>query len=301
LKQSEVKSVSPRSQLLVITLAALTLSLGVYLIPHSHKLSHLDFSPKGANSVQFCDPDRPRVIAVENRIPRVTIAYFEADTLKAGKTTHASFGLYAASGKPIGLHELTEGTNQNFQIILVSPYLDDVQLIEPYPISPNGRWAFDFKPTTEGNYRIFADITPEATQAEIYTSTNFPVSAGEQKVSPAATHSDLIQATLIKPTPILYAGQPYELCLILKSKNHEMITVIPSLGSFAHLIVIDKQRTSFINAKTDPQHVTHSLDSHSPEFFFNISLPDPGTYTVWAEVNISGTVEYYSFPLTVEP
>jgi hypothetical protein len=301
LNLSAKNSLSITAQIILISLGASVLLFLVYSSPNSSKLSHLDFNPRGKNSVEFCDPNNPRIIAVENKIPRVSLQNLSAKLLPTVFTTSATFDLLSASGKLIGPKELSEATNQNFQIILASPSLDDVQIVEPNPTHSNGTWTFNFSPKFQGEYVLFADITPEVTQAEIYTSARFNVLKGQSFVNKLPQIEDAVRANLINPTPILYSGQAYEFTLKLITKGNETISVIPSFGSFAHLIVIDSKRASFINLKTDPKHIAHNLDTHAPEFFFDLTLPDPGLYYVWAEINLSGTIKYYPFKLKIEP
>ena len=288
-------------QATLITAAAAVIVLSVYFFRKSEKLSFVDFNPPGSNNVQFCDPTRPRVITVENKVPRILLSDLQVKSNPNSVLVHVEFHVLSATRKPVTDTDLSSKNTAHFQLIAASPSLDDIQLLEPHYNAKEGSWSFEFSPQAEGNYSLFADLIPEATQAEIYTSAHVTLpKLTPSRLKPTA-QTDTIKAELIKPSPKLYAGQAYELSIQLTDKNNKPILVIPQLGSFAHLIVIDTSQTAFINARVDPLHIDHTIDLHTPTFFFNLLVPDPGTYVLCTAVNISGKLNYFTFPLTIEP
>jgi hypothetical protein len=288
-------------QAMLITAVAAIIVVSVYFFRKTDKLSFIDFNPPGSNNVEFCDPTRPRVISLENKVQRVILSDLQVKSNYHSNVVNVEFHLLSSTRKPITNTDLSTKTIANFQLIAASSSLDDIQLLEPHYNSKDGLWSFEFTPKAAGNYSLFADLIPEATQVEIYTSAHIILPEVNHALSRSTETQETIKADLIKPSPKLYAGQVYELSIQLTNKNNNPILIIPQLGSFARLIVIDASQTAFINTKVDPQHINHTIDLHAPTLFFNLLVPDPGTYVICAAVNISGKLNYFKFQLTVEP
>ena len=55
---------TPRTQIILITLGAIGLYAGIRSLPTGTNLSHTDFRVAGGNSIEFCDPSNPQFIPV---------------------------------------------------------------------------------------------------------------------------------------------------------------------------------------------------------------------------------------------
>ncbi len=76
------------------------------------------------------------------------------------------------------------------------------------------------------------------------------------------------------------------------------------MDAYAHLVAFDRERGGFAHlhprgqqpgAKTMPKP-----DTHRPELWFDLTIPTPGHYVVWAQVNLAGREVYLPFALRVE-
>ena len=94
---------------------------------------------------------------------------------QAGADVSATLTLTTFSGKPIAPEDLQVVQTKRIHLLVVDPSLDDYQHVHPEPGRRPGEWVFSFRPRFGGNYRLFADFTPVATNRGLYAETEMSV------------------------------------------------------------------------------------------------------------------------------
>ena len=76
-----------------------------------------------------------------------------------------------------------------------------------------------------------------------------------------------------------------------------------SLGSlaFAHLVAFDEARSGFAHLHPQEVDLSKPPDAIHPELTFKVTIPQPGRYVIWGQVNIDGTIISVPFWLEVLP
>jgi hypothetical protein len=67
------------------------------------------------------------------------------------------------------------------------------------------------------------------------------------------------------------------------------------MGAFAHLVAFDDQRSGFAHlhpVEADPLKPPHA---QQPVLNFKLTIPEPGKYVIWAQVNLGGREEFVPF------
>jgi len=294
-----------RTQITLITAVALALYAGVRLLPTGSNLNHMDFRMEGKGTLEFCDPANPQFIpVVAVRSPVVVTLQSDREPARDEEITF-TLKLATASGKPVAPEDLIVAHTRKLHLLIVDPTLNDYQHVHPEPGRRPGEWVFTLTPQRAGTYRVFADFTPAATQRGLYASADFTVPGTVATVvrEPNAT-AQLARFNFELVTPPLFqAGQVADLRFRIESQGRDKVPVPlqPVMGAFAHLVAFDEARTGFAHLHPNETDLSHLPDALRPELTFKITIPAPGRYVIWAQVNLGGSELFVPFWVDVAP
>lgn len=289
---------APWRQVALLTAAAVGLFVAFRLLPTGTNLSHMDFRVSGGNSIEFCDPANPQFLPVVNVRSPVTMTLQPAAAPVAGAPVRLTVTLKTASDKPIAPVDLVVSHTKLLHLLIVDPTLGDYQHVHPEPAATPGEWTVEFQPHHAGNYRVFADFTPAATGRGLYASADLTIAGG--KLAPAEVPADegLWRIALVPAAPIR-AGVPADLKLTLTEATGGRVPLQPVMGAFAHLVAFDAARSGFAHLHPMEVDLLAPPDAVRPQLDFKVTIPEPGRYVIWAQVNLGGTEVFRAFPVEV--
>lgn len=297
-------SPAQRRSLLILTVTALALYAIVRLLPTGTNLNHMDFRVEGKGAIEFCDPANPQFIPVVAARSPVSLT-LQGDTAPAqGKAVTFTLTLRTSSGKAIAPEDLLVAHTRKLHLLVVDPTLDDYQHIHPEPGRRAGEWVFTMTPHRVGTYRVFADFTPAATARGLYSAADFEVPGTVARVARGANaivETGGLEFSL-ESTTLLQAGKTTDLKFrIRRLVGSDPIPLQPVMGAFAHLVAFDEERSGFAHLHPQETDLAQPPDSQHPELTFKITIPRPGRYVVWAQVNLNGTEAFVPFWTDVLP
>lgn len=294
----------PRRQAALITAAALALYLGVRLLPTGTNLNHMDFRVTGKGALEFCDPANPQFIpVVQARSPVILTVKPEREP-RVNQAEQFTLTLSTASGKPVATEDLLVAHTRKLHLLVVDSTLSDYQHIHPQPGRRPGEWVFRLTPGRSGLYRVFADFTPAATARGLYAATDFTVPGPVATVTSnpnSRWQAGGFNFELGLPA-IFRAKQPTELRLRIGSPGtvKQPVPLQPIMGAFAHLVAFDTERSGFAHLHPMEVDLSKPPDSLRPELTFKVTIPEPGRYVIWAQVNLGGTEIFAPFWVDVQ-
>lgn len=291
-----------------ITAAAIGVYAGLRVLPTGTNLNHMDFrvDPRAGNAIEFCDPLNPQFIpVVAARSPVSMIVAVSAPAASSG-LRDATVRLSTTTGKPLVPEDLLVTHTRRLHLLIVDPTLGDYQHVHPEPTKTPGEWHFQFTPRFGGSYRFFADFTPAATGRGLYASADFVVGAGGARREEAEALRPLREVEVdgyrfaLKTAQPARAGQPIDLAFTASRADGGAVPLQPVMGAFAHLVAFDAARSGFAHLHPVEADVTKVPDAMRPVLNFKLTIPQPGTYVVWAQVNLGGVERFVPFGLDVE-
>ncbi len=290
-----------------ITAVAAVLYVVVRELPTGTNLSHMDFRVQGGNAIEFCDPANPQFLPVVAVRSPVSLTVATAAPPLAGSDVDATLVLTTFSGKPIAPEDLQVVQTKPIHLLIVDPSLDDYQHVHPRPGRRPGEWEFRFRPRFGGSYRIFADFTPVATNRGLYSEAEMdvggppnPVVAGSRALSWTAAEDGYRFALSPSLLPIR-AGVPSDLRLVLTRADGGPVPMELVMGAFAHLVAFDTGRSGFAHIHPREADVTRRPDPLRPTFSFRLTIPSPGRYVIWSQVNLADKETFAPFWFEVRP
>jgi hypothetical protein len=300
------KSAPSRSvQVGLITAVAVALFLGIRLLPAGSNVNHMDFRVEGKGAIEFCDPANPQFIPVVAARSPVVMALKAGREPARGEPLEFTLTLRTASGKPIGPADLVVAHTRKLHLLVVDPTLSDYQHVHPEPGRREGEWNFALIPRRSGVYRVFADFTPAATQRGLYAAADFTVPGPVPTVINTGNttwQERGFKFDLVLP-PVLRAGQPTDLKFRIGSPGRvkEPVPLRPVMGAFAHLVAFDEARSGFAHLHPMETDLAKPPDPLMPELNFKITIPEPGRYVIWAQVDLAGNEIFVPFWVDVLP
>jgi len=295
----------PWKQASLITAVALGLYVTVRLLPVGSSLNHMDFRMTGKGVLDFCDPANPQFIPVVQVRSPVVLALKSEREPAVNEPVKFILTMQTANGKPIAPEDLLVAHTRKLHLLVVDPTLSDYQHVHPEPGRRPGEWVFTVAPKRPGLYRVFADFTPVATERGLYASTDFTVPGIVATVS--KTFNTTWQAAgcnfeLVGPTEF-HAGQVTDLRLRIESQGavKQPVRLLPIMGAFAHLVAFDEARSGFAHLHPNETDLSKPPDALHPELTFKITIPQPGRYAIWGQVNLGGTEVFVPFWVDVLP
>ncbi len=295
-------------QAALITLGAVALFVLFRHLPTGTNLSHMDFRVQGGNSIEMCDPLNPQFIPVVDVRSPVTMVLAADAPAVAGREVQATFSLRTASGKPIAPEDLVIAHTKKLHLLIADPSLADYQHVHPDPTLTPGEWAFHFTPHLGGVYRIFADFTPVATGRGLYANTELMVKDDHSAASLVAdrqrswTYENEGYRFELQP-----AAQPLRVRQIIDLKfsvtrpDGGAVPMEPVMGAYAHLVAFDEARSGFAHLHPVETDLSQRPDALRPALSFKITIPNPGRYVIWAQVNLGGHELFAPFWFDVAP
>ena len=295
----------PRRSIGLITAAALGLYLLVRLLPTGTNLNHMDFRMTGKGALEFCDPLNPQFIPVVRVRSPVVLALKGDRDPALNQPVNFVLTMRTASGKSIAPEDLLVADTRKLHLLVADPTLSDYQHIHPEPGRRAGEWTFTLAPARAGLYRVFADFTPVATARGLYASAEFTVPGTVATViqSPNTTWQAAgFNFELVLP-PSFRAGQPADLRFQIESQGavKRPVPLQPVMGAFAHLVAFDEARSGFAHLHPIETDLTKPPDPLRPVLNFKVTIPSPGRYAIWAQVNLGGNEIFVPFWVDVAP
>lgn len=297
-------------QIAAITGAALALFFIVRRLPTGTNLSHLDFRVNGGGSLEFCDPANPQFLPVV-AVPSPVTMTLSLATAERGREQAFTLTLRTITGKAIGPEDLAVAHTRKLHLLVIDPSRRDYQHLHPEPGDIPGTWHGTLTPHRTGLYRVFADFVPVATGRGLYAVAEFTVASGAGAAAPPTGEqagdvtADLpappegYRFTLSAATPEVRAREVVDLTLAFVRADGGSVPLGPVMGAWAHLVAFDEQRLGFAHLHPNEIDLTRPPDAVHPRLTFKVTLPQPGRYVVWAQVNLAGRETFVPFPLTV--
>ena len=306
-------SLRQRRQAAWITLGAVGCYLALRALPTGTNLHPVDFSVTGKGALELCDPANPQFIPVVAARSPVTLTLVAAGPVVTGHETRYTLTLATSSGRPIGPVDLLTAHTRKLHLLVVDPTLTDYQHLHPEPGARPGDWTFAFTPRLGGVYRVFADFTPVATARGLYASADVTVDgdvAGQsasEHAGDVALHSgwqseqEGYRFSLLPGAEPIHARQAVTLVFTITRPDGGSVPMEPVMGAFAHLVAFDSGRSGFAHLHPNQADPSIAPDAVKPRFDFKLTIPQPGRYVIWAQVNLAGRETFVPFWFEVAP
>lgn len=301
-----------RRQIIALTVGAVLLFGLSRWIPTGTDLHRTDFEVTGEGRdrvIEFCDPANPQFLPVVAMRSPVTFTLAAIAPVQAGRPAEFTLRLATASGRPIAPVDLLVAHTRKLHLMVVDPTLDDYHHVHPEPVTDDpGAWTFALTPRAGGTYRVFADFTPAVTARGLYAAADFEALApARPRVVGVRQPQELFEADGLRYRLAVAGGgavrsrEQARLKFTVERDDGGVVGLEPVMDAYAHLVAFDEARSGFAHLHPEQVDLGVPPDARRPELTFLITIPEPGRYVIWAQVNVQGTERYAPFWFDVLP
>jgi hypothetical protein len=228
-----------------------------------------------------------------------------AGGLKAGQPATFTLSLVAKDGKPVTLADLSVAHTEKVHLLIVDSSLTDYHHEHPKPGSAPGTYTFAITPNKAGEYKVFADLLPVATNRQEYAVTRFVVagtSAPVEKVTNRKTTVAGYTFELKFEEEPPAAGHPHKAWLtVIGPDGKPFAKLEPIMGAFAHLVGFSEDQAEIAHVHPLGQEPGTAAERGGPTLEFQTDFATGGYQKLFAQVQIDGRPVFAPFGIDVTP
>ncbi len=248
----------------------------------------------------YCGPDGrlTRTRSIQSHRSYCLRSYTNLDHVQANRPFDFSFDLLTDEGNV--LRDFATVHEKRMHLIVVRNDLTNFQHVHPEFDPASGRFTLTgLIVPVDGEYRVFADFTPEAgMRLPVISSADFKV--GRPNRSPSdplgapdtLMKSDGYEVRLTTPDS-LRAGEEVRLVFSVSKEGKAITNLEPYLGALGHAIVLKERDLEFLHA--------HALEvgtrKEEGAIAFAVHFPEPGRYKSFLQFQHAGRVIMAAFVL----
>jgi hypothetical protein len=224
--------------------------------------------------------------------------------LKVGEPATFMLSL-AKDGKPVTLADLHVAHTEKVHLLIVDPSLSDYHHEHPKPGPTPGAYTFTITPGKAGEYKVFADLLPVATNQQEYAAASFTVTG-----TPAAVDKTVNRTTTVAgyrfelkfaedpPT----AGHPHKAWLTVTGPDGKPFAQLePVMGAFAHIVGFSEDRAEIAHIHPLGKEPETAAERGGPTLEFQTDFATGGYQKLFAQVQIGGRPVFAPFGVDVTP
>ena len=215
-----------------------------------------------------------------------------ATSLPADAAARYSFRIVDVDGDTVTGFDVTH--ERKLHLIVVSRNFVSYHHLHPSKGS-DGMWTVDVPALPAGSYRVFADTRPTGSDA-ITLGTDLAVGdviahTNTTTAPPTGKATVAIDGNSIEMTGAPWVGESTLTFSVVR--NGKPVVPDPYLGASGHLVALRSGDMAFLHV-----HPLGDATVDEPGIRFAAQFPTPGTYQLFLDVSIDGTVR--TAPFTVE-
>lgn len=213
--------------------------------------------------------------------------------------------LFDPKGKALAETDFRIAHERRIHLLIIDESLTDYHHEHPTPSAKGTTLDFAFTPRKPGTYRVFADVTPEATRRHLYLM-------GELS-SPVAGAPITARDTVMKSEVDGYAfeivlattpkqGSTLDGELVVRRPDGAVVEDLePVMGAYAHLVGFFDDRVTVEHIHPMGAEPTRPSDRGVGKLKFRVTPTKAGLLRLFAQVKLGGVERFAPFTLQISP
>lgn len=228
-----------------------------------------------------------------------------ASGLKVGEPATLTINLATKDGKPVTHADLTVAHTEKVHLLIVDPSLSDYHHEHPKVGATPGTYTFTITPKKAGEYKLFADLLPTATDKQEYAAATFTVdgvpSTIEKTVNKIAT-VDGYTFDLKFEEEKFSAGHPHMAWVTVTGPDGKPFDKLePVMGAFAHVVGFSEDRNEIAHIHPMGKEPETADERGGPKLEFHTDFKTGGYKKLFVQVQIGGKQVFAPFGVDVLP
>ncbi|MFH8366737.1 hypothetical protein [Streptomyces sp. NPDC018031] len=217
--------------------------------------------------------------------------------IDAGEDTDLRFTVLDRKGRPVTAFRTEHG--KELHLILSSRDLTTYRHLHPTRAA-DGTWRTGVKLPRAGDYRLFADFTPDVKGGENLTlGADLAVGGAYRPAElPAPGRTATVDGYTVTLDGILRPGAESELTLKVAKDGRPVTDLDPYLEAYGHLVALRGGDLGYLHVHPHGEPGDGSTRP-GPDISFTATAPSAGTYRLFLDFQHEGTVRTAAFTVRV--
>lgn len=211
--------------------------------------------------------------------------------LDTGRQVPLRFQIVDAAGRPVT--QYVDSHEKPLHLIVVRRDLTGYQHVHPV-LDGTGTWSVPVDLAAAGDYRVFADFTPQGGPALTLGADLAVAGTYEPRSVPAPAATAKVDDYVVELNGAVTAGEPIMLTLKVSRGGKPVTDLQPYLGAYGHLVALRTADLAYL-------HVHPTSTEPGPEIGFHTSFPSAGDYRLFLEFKHRDVVRAAEFTVPVAP
>ncbi|MEU8653950.1 hypothetical protein [Streptomyces sp. NPDC048737] len=214
----------------------------------------------------------------------------ETTAVPAGKSS-LRFVVRDADGAPVTRYETDHG--KQLHLIVASRELTTYRHLHPVRAA-DGTWSTPVDLPAAGGYRVFADFVPAGGSEGLTLGSDLSVTGpyrASRAPAPAATVT--VDGYTVALEGTLAAGGESDLAFTVRRDGRPVTDLEPYLGAYGHLVALRSGDLAYLHVH--PHEEAEGEKTSGPEVSFAATAPSAGTYRLFLDFKVDGTVRTAAF------
>jgi hypothetical protein len=220
----------------------------------------------------------------------------ETTAVPAGEKATLRFVVRDADGDPVTRYRTAHG--KQLHLILASRELTTYRHLHPTRAA-DGTWSTPVDLPAAGGYRVFADFVPaDATEGAategLTLGSDLTVTGPYRATRPPAPASTVtVDGYTVTLEGALKAGGESDLTFTVRRAGRPVTGLQPYLGAYGHLVALRSGDLAYLHVH--PHEEAEGETTSGPEVSFAATAPSTGTYRLFLDFKVDGTVRTAAF------
>ncbi|MBF6204960.1 MULTISPECIES: hypothetical protein [Nocardia] len=189
--------------------------------------------------------------------------------------------------------------DKDLHLIVVRRDMVGYQHVHPV-LDGNGTWSVPLDLPRGGDYRVFADFTPEGGDNLTLGADLRVAGAYDPRPLPAATSTAAVGDYTITLDGVVVPGRTSTVTLSVSRAGKPVTDLQPYLGAYGHLVALRAADLGYLHVHPEG-HPGDGVTAAGPNITFAVTAPSAGDYRLFLDFQHEGVVRTAEFTLTVAP
>ncbi|WP_454194490.1 hypothetical protein [Nocardia sp. Marseille-Q1738] len=187
--------------------------------------------------------------------------------------------------------------DKDLHLIVVRRDMVAFQHVHPV-LGTDGTWSVPLDLTRAGDYRVFADFTPQGGENLTLGADLRVAGKYDPQQLPAATTTATVGDYTVTLDGVVVPGRPSTVTLSVHRGGKPVTDLQPYLGAYGHLVALRAADLGYLHVHPEG-HPGDGVTQAGPGITFALTAPSAGDYRLFLDFQHEGVVRTAEFTLTV--
>ncbi|MEU1961812.1 hypothetical protein [Nocardia sp. NPDC019304] len=207
------------------------------------------------------------------------------------------FRILDRDGKPVTRY--VRNHDKDLHLIVVRRDMAAFQHVHPV-LDADGTWSVPLDLGRAGDYRVFADFTPEGGENLTLGADLLVAGLYDPQPLPAAAATTTVGDYTVTLDGTVVPGRASKVTLSVSRAGKPVTDLQPYLGAYGHLVALRAADLGYLHVHPEG-HPGDGVTAAGPGITFAVTAPSAGDYRLFLDFQHEGVVRTAEFTVTVAP